>query len=123
MHIWIRGAALVALLAPAALVAQTPPPAPSAPAPSAPAATPQFSTATTTLGALIENEATRAVVERHLPGISQHPMLDQARGFTLRMIQQFAPDQLSNERLDAIDRDLSALPTPAPAPATPAPAG
>jgi hypothetical protein len=110
----IAALALLPAAAMAQTAAPTPPPAPAAPAP-------QFSTATTTLGALLDNEVTRAVVERHLPGMSQHPMIDQARGFTLRMIQQFAPDQLSDERLDAIDRDLAALPAQAPAaPAAPA---
>ncbi len=112
MSVLIRTAALMLLMAPATLAAQQPAPTPP-PATPAPAA--QYSTATTTIGALIDNPVTRAVLVRHLPGIIENPNVEQARPLTLRMAQSYAPEMLPTALLDLIDQDLAALPVEPPA--------
>lgn len=83
----------------------------AAPAPAATdAAVPKYSTVATTINDLLADEATKAVLEKHLPGISNHPNLDMARGMTLKAVQGFAPDMLPDTLLAAIDTDLAALP-------------
>ena len=104
------------LLTPMTITAQQPaPPAPAVPAPATPA--PAFSTAATTIGDLIDNPATREILVRHLPGITENPNVEQARTLTLRAAQAYAPEMLPSALLDAIDRDLAALPAPTPTPA------
>jgi hypothetical protein len=83
--------------------------APAAAPTAAPAAA-RFSTANTIIADLLANDAAKAVLERHLPGFSQHPQISMAARMTLRAVQGFAPQQLTNERLDAIDAELAALP-------------
>lgn len=80
--------------------------------PAAPAAKGPLSTATTPIGELLDNPATKAVIEKHLPGFSAHPQVDMARGFSLKAVQSFAPE-ITDEILAKIDADLAAV---APAP-------
>jgi para-nitrobenzyl esterase len=80
----------------------------------APAATPYYSTEETTVGDLLGNPATKAVVGKHVPEIVQNDQIQQARDMTLRGLQQYAGDSLSDEILDAIDKDLAAIPAPKP---------
>jgi beta-glucosidase len=58
---------------------------------------------------LLENEEARAVVERHLPGFSESPQVGMALGLSLAQMAGFAPDQIPDEQLRAIDADLRAL--------------
>jgi para-nitrobenzyl esterase len=81
-------------------------PAPAA-APAAPAA--KYSTAATDIGTLIDNPATKAVLDRNLPGFSDNPQLAMARAMTMRQIQQFAPDALTDEKLAKVDAELAEL--------------
>ena len=82
---------------------------PAAAAPSAPPAVP-YSTATTKIGDLIANPETKAVFDRHLPGFSENPQMQQARDLTLRQVQQFAPQFITTQVLDAMDADLARIP-------------
>ena len=84
-----------------------------APAPAASAAA--LSTAATPIGTLIDNAAAKAVVDRHVPGLLDHPQIGQARGMTLRAIQQYVPP-LTDAKLAEIDADLARLPATAPPP-------
>lgn len=61
------------------------------------------------LGDLLDNEATLAILEKHLPGISSHPQIGMGRGFGLAMVAQFSGGLISQEALDKIDADLQAL--------------
>ncbi|HEY0114484.1 MAG TPA: hypothetical protein VGB54_02075 [Allosphingosinicella sp.] len=74
----------------------------------APAA--RLSSATTSIGDLLANPASRAIVERHLPGLSSHPQLQQALRMTLRAAMPYSGGMVTNERLTAIDAELAALP-------------
>ena len=77
--------------------------------PTAEAAKPAFSTASTTVGDILDNAETKAIVEKHLPGFSSHPQIEMARGFSLKAVQGFAPDQITDEALAKIDADFAAL--------------
>lgn len=69
----------------------------------------QLSTKETKIGDLLANDAARAVLDKHLPGLSSDKQIAMAAGMTLRAIQAFAPGQLSNEALDAVDADFAQL--------------
>jgi hypothetical protein len=104
-----KNALTAALIALAPLGLAAPAMAESAPAPAAPAAAAKFSTGETTIGDLIDNAATKAVLEKHMPGFATNPQVEMARGFTLRAIQAMVPDQIKAETLDLIDADLAKL--------------
>lgn len=92
-------------------LAQTTSTTPSAPSgehdAAAPAALP---TINSTIKDLLANPATAAVVEKHLPGISQLPVLPQIEGMTLGQVAPISQGQLTQAMIDAIDADLKALP-------------
>lgn len=92
----------------AVLIAATAAPALAADA--APAAKPAYSTGETSIGALLDNPATRAVLDKDLPGFADNPQIEMARGFTLKQVQAFAPDKLTDELLAKVDADLAQLP-------------
>lgn len=100
-------ASAIALLAAAPAMAQ----APAAPA-AAPAAA-HYTTADTDIGTLLDDPAAKAVLVKHIPDIANNEQMDMARSFTLRGIQQFAADTLTDEKLAAIDADLAKLPAKA----------
>jgi hypothetical protein len=83
------------------VVAQTPPKT---------AAHAAYTTADTDIGTLLDDPAARAIVDKHVPGFSSGDQIDMARGMTLRAIQQFAADTLTDKVLAEIDADLAKLP-------------
>ncbi len=91
-----------------ALTAVTTPAFAADPAPAA-ATAPKFSTATTTIGDLIDNAATKTVLEKHMPALISNPQMEMARGMTLKQIQGFAGDALSDDLLAKVDADLAAI--------------
>ena len=98
------------ILAAAALSVATPALAQaSTDAPSAPAATVKYSTAETDLGTLLDDPAAKAIVEKHIPGLTTNDQVDMARGMTLKAIQQYSPEEVTDARLGAIDTDLAKL--------------
>jgi hypothetical protein len=99
-----------ALILAAALVGATLSAAPAAfAADAAAAAKPAFSTAETSIGDLIDNPATRAVVDKYLPGVASDPQIDMARAMTFRQVQSYAPDRFPDETLAKVDVDLAKL--------------
>lgn len=67
-----------------------------------------FSTQTK-LGDLLDNEATKAVLEKHMPGISEHPQIAMGRGFALAMVANFSGGLITPEMLEAVDADLAGM--------------
>jgi hemoglobin-like flavoprotein len=47
---------------------------------------------------------------KHVPSISKSENIDMARSMTLKAMQQFAADVLTDDVLKAIDADLAKLP-------------
>lgn len=61
------------------------------------------------LGDLLDNEASKAVLEKHLPGISTHPQIAMGRGFPLKMVANFSGGLITNDALEKVDADLKTL--------------
>ena len=93
-------AAALALLAAPAL-AQTPPPAAAAPA---------YSVATTTIADLLDHPALKAIFVKYLPDIAGNERINEGRALTLQDLVQYVPDQVTPDKLAAIDMELKALP-------------
>jgi para-nitrobenzyl esterase len=70
----------------------------------------RYTTLTTPIGELLDNPATRAVLERHVSAFLKSPQLDMARGTTLYGLQTYLPDHFTDTLLTTIDRDLAAVP-------------
>src|ERR1700753_2128492 len=68
-----------------------------------------YSTSTTDIGTLIDDPAAHAIVDKHLPGVLSGDQIDMARSMTLKAIQQFAPEQISDKALADLDADLAKL--------------
>jgi para-nitrobenzyl esterase len=69
-----------------------------------------WSTQTSKVGDLLANPITRAVLERHFPGVSGDWRMKMVKGKTFRQLHTMAPSRLPSAALDAVDRDLQALP-------------
>lgn len=95
-------ALLAAVLSPGGATAQT------TPAPAAPA--PVYSTDDTDIGTLLDDPAAKAILDKHIPGFSANPQIDLARSLTLKAVQQYASDKLTDEALAKVDADLAKLP-------------
>lgn len=61
------------------------------------------------LGDLLDNAASKAVLEKHLPGISTHPQIAMGRGFPLKMVANFSGGLITNEALEKVEADLKTL--------------
>jgi para-nitrobenzyl esterase len=83
--------------------------APAVPVPAAPAATP-YSVATTTIGEMLDKPALKLIFVKYLPDIAANPQIEQGRALTLPDIVQYVPDQVTPDKLAAIDVELKALP-------------
>ena len=70
----------------------------------------RYTTLTTPIGALLDDPAARAVLERHVPDFLKSPQLGMARGTTLYGLQTYLPDQFADPVLATIDRDLATVP-------------
>lgn len=68
-----------------------------------------YTTAETEIGALLDDAEAKAIVEKHIPGMTSNDQIEMARSMTLKSIQQYAPDDVTDARLAAIDADLAKL--------------
>lgn len=75
----------------------------------APAAAAKYTTAGSTMGDLLDNPAAKAVLEKHLPDLVSNPQMAMARALTLKQIQGYAGDAVSDEVLAKIDADLAQI--------------
>jgi hypothetical protein len=103
MRLLILATAALAIATPA--LAQT-----AASAPAAAAVKGKLNTTDTDLGTLLDNPAAKAIVEKHIPGMTTNDQVEMARGMTLKAIQQYASEEVTDARLAAIDADLAKLP-------------
>jgi para-nitrobenzyl esterase len=101
----LAAASLAALAAPAIAAA----PAAPAPAATAPAAKAKYTTADTEIGTLLDDPAAKAIVEKHIPGFTSNDQVDMARGMTLKAVQQYASEEVTDARLAAIDAEFAKL--------------
>ncbi|WP_298306387.1 hypothetical protein [uncultured Erythrobacter sp.] len=59
--------------------------------------------------ALMANEATKAIVIKHLGPLDQHPFYGQFKGMTLAQVQPMSNGQITDETIEKIKTELSAL--------------
>ena len=62
-----------------------------------------------TVRQILMDERAKAVLEKHLPGASTHPQIDQAMYMTLREVAMYPEANLSTEKLNALVADLEKL--------------
>jgi para-nitrobenzyl esterase len=68
-----------------------------------------YTTAGTEIGKLLDDPAARAVLDKDVPGLTGNGQIEMARGMTLRAIQPFVPDTLTDAVLSQVDADLAKL--------------
>jgi hypothetical protein len=61
------------------------------------------------LSELLADAQSKEVVEKHLPGISTHPMLGMIQGMTLNQIMPLSQGQITPQAIQAISEDLAKL--------------
>lgn len=79
------------------------------PAAQAPAEKPKYNTSETDIGTLLDDPAAKAIVEKHIPGMTTNEQVEMARSMTLKAIQSYAPEDVTDARLAQIDADLAKL--------------
>ncbi|MDD3799250.1 MAG: hypothetical protein PHE36_08750 [Novosphingobium sp.] len=96
-------AAALAIGGTAAFATEAATPAVQAPAP-------KYTTADTEIGTLLDDPAAKAIIDKYIPGMTDNEQIEMARFLTLRAIQPYAPDDVTEERLEKIDEELAKLP-------------
>lgn len=97
------------------LLAATAASAQTAPAASSPAAAaPYYTSEETTIGDLLDNPTTKAVLVKHIPSVVNNEGIDRARSMTLVSIQPYSNDAITDDTLKAIDADLAKVSAPKP---------
>ena len=74
-----------------------------------PAAKQTYTTADTEIGTLLDDPAARAVLDKRVPTVSKGDRIDMARSMTLKSLQQYAPDTITDQVLADIDADFAKL--------------
>ena len=100
----LRNALIAGLLATASISVSAPAFAAEA------AAVAGYTTADSSIGTLLDDPAAKAVLDKLMPSFSTNPQVEMARGMTLKQVQQFAPDQITDEVLAKVDAELSKVP-------------
>ena len=103
-------AASVPAVAFAAPAPQPAAPAAHAPAAPAPAAAGKYSVETTDLGTTLDDPAAKAVLAKYLPEMINNAQVEMARPMTLKQLQNYAGDQVTDEVLAKVQTDLDKLP-------------
>jgi hypothetical protein len=72
-------------------------------------AKPVYSTTETTIGVLLEDPAAKAILDKHIPGMTDNPSISMAAGMTLKALQGFTGDKITDEMLAAVDAEFKAM--------------
>jgi hypothetical protein len=75
-----------------------------------PAASPKASVESTTIGDLVSNDKTKAVLQQDMPALLTYEGLDQIKGMTLRDISKYPQANLDQDKLAKIQKDFDAMP-------------
>ena len=100
---------------PALSFAQAAPTTPTAVATANPATLPgaaqaaKFKTDETPIGDILDNPAAKAVVSKYLPDMMANDQVQMARGMTLKAVQQYSADTVTDKVLTEIDSDFVKL--------------
>ena len=70
-----------------------------------------YSVTTTLVGTLLDDPAATAVLEKLIPAVYANPLFqDAGRSLTLKAIQEYEPDALSDENLAKIQAEFDKIP-------------
>lgn len=58
---------------------------------------------------ILDDEAGRAILQKHVPGVLSSPQIEMAMGLSLKQVAPFAPNVLTPETLEAIDQELKRI--------------
>ena len=76
----------------------------------APAAAPAAaSVEATPVMELVDNPATKAVVDKHIPQLASHPAYEQFKEMTLKQLQPMSQGAITDEMLVAVQADLDTI--------------
>lgn len=92
------------------LMAASPALAQSAVAPTPAVASAAAFSADTPLEVVVANPAAKAALDKTLPNLAAHPAFEQFKAMSLRQLQPYASDKISEEQVAKVDADLKALP-------------
>ena len=114
MRIVSTACAITFLLTIGITFAQTPSGQKAAPPPTVAPQTGKYDVATTRMGVLLDDPASRAVLEKYIPKLIESPDLQQATSMSLKDMQQalqpYSPDILSDKVLAQIQAEFDKLP-------------
>ena len=71
--------------------------------------TAEMMTIENTIEELMSNEATAAILLKHIPGINEHPAYDQFKTMNLPTLQPWSAGAVTDEIIAAVKADLEAL--------------
>jgi hypothetical protein len=71
---------------------------------------PHYTTSATPIGVLLKDPAASAIIEKQIPGFTTADRVGMASGMTLRQVQRFRPNVVTDEKLAAMDEDFSKIP-------------
>jgi hypothetical protein len=66
-------------------------------------------TAESKIGVLLADEQAKAILEKHLPGMTGDPRLRMAMGMTLKQIMPLSQGKITLSKIEAISEDLTKL--------------
>lgn len=69
-----------------------------------------YSTSSTEIGTLLDDPAAKALIEKNIPGMTTNDQIDMARGMTLKDIQQYSPDSITDKVLANLDAEFAKIP-------------
>ena len=64
----------------------------------------------TPIADLAANEATKAILDKDVPGLTAHPAFEQFKAMTLKALQPLSQGALTDEQVAAVQADLDKLP-------------
>jgi para-nitrobenzyl esterase len=107
----LAGAALSVTMAPAFAGEAAAPAAPKAPATAAAPAAAHYSVETTLVGKLLDDPAANELLKKMIPSVYGNEMFhSMGRDSTLKSIQQYEPEALSDANLAKIQAELNKIP-------------
>ncbi len=101
MRSLIVATALVVSLPIQSVMSQTPP--------SSATTQTHYTTSDTDIGTLLDDPAAHAIVDKYLPGVFSGDQIDMARSLTLKAIQPYSGDRITDKALADIDAEFAKL--------------
>lgn len=76
------------------------------------ASKPYYSVTASSIGSLLDNPATKAILEKVIPTVIDNPQIAMARPLTLKQLQKFAAGKITDMDLAKIDLEIAKIPPP-----------